>query len=52
MNILFLTLVGSEDINERGIYNDLIRKFRDEGHKVFVISPFARRLKKRLEFLS
>ncbi|MBK7107107.1 MAG: glycosyltransferase family 4 protein [Ignavibacteriae bacterium] len=51
MNILFLTLVGTEDINERGIYNDLMRKFRDEGHSVFIVSPFERRLKKRTQLI-
>ncbi|MBU2494621.1 MAG: glycosyltransferase family 4 protein [Bacteroidetes bacterium] len=51
MNILFLTLVISDDINERGIYNDLMRKFRDEGHNVFIISPNERRLKKKSSFL-
>lgn len=47
MNILFLTLVISDDINERGIYNDLMRKFRDEGHKVYIICPNERRLNKK-----
>ena len=50
MNILFLTLVGSDDINERGIYNDLIWKFGKHGHKIFVVSPRERkyRLKTKL----
>lgn len=47
MNILFLTLVGSENINERGIYNDLMRKFRDNGHNVFIVSPYERRFNKK-----
>lgn len=47
MNILFLTLVISDDITERGIYNDLMRKFRDEGHQVYIICPSERRLKKK-----
>jgi len=46
VNILFLTLVGNENINERGIYNDLMRKFRDEGHKVYIVSTSERREKK------
>ena len=47
MNILFLTLGISDDINERGIYNDLMRKFRDEGHKVYIICPNERKLNKK-----
>ncbi|HPN38385.1 MAG TPA: glycosyltransferase family 4 protein [Melioribacteraceae bacterium] len=49
MNILFLTLFNIEDINERGIYNDLLHKFADEGHNVYAISPNERRYKKGTE---
>ena len=45
MNILFLTLSsGMENINISGIYTDLMRKFRDEGHEVYIIFPRERRL--------
>ena len=47
MNIIFLTLSRVADIEERGIYTDLMRKFRDEGHHVYVVSPSERRLKLR-----
>lgn len=30
-------------IEERGIYTDLMRKFRNEGHSVYVVSPAERR---------
>ena len=39
MNIIFLTLVRIADIEDSGIYHDLMRKFRDEGHKVYIVSP-------------
>lgn len=45
MNILFLTVSRINDLSERGIYNDLMRKFRDEGHNVYVVSPSERRFK-------
>ena len=45
MNILFVTLGQIDSINERGIYPDLLRKFRDEGHDVTVVTPVQRRLK-------
>lgn len=51
MNILFLTLFKIEKLEERGIYTDLLRKFRDEGHKVFVVSPLERRDKKETYLL-
>ncbi len=43
MNILFLTISRLTDVAERNIYNDLMRKFRDEGHKVYIVSPRERR---------
>lgn len=44
MNILFLTMSSNvQNINERGIYTDLIRKFSNEGHNIFIVFPFERR---------
>ena len=43
MNILFLTLADVKNIEIKGIYNDLIRKFRDDGHEVFIASPTERK---------
>lgn len=44
MNVIFLTMVNLQDIAERGIYTDLMRKFRNEGHRVTIVSPRERRL--------
>lgn len=46
MNLIFLTLARITDIEQRGIYSDLMRKFRDEGHEVYIVCPFERRLGK------
>lgn len=43
MNVIFLTLAGITDVEVRGIYQDLMRKFRDEGHKVFIVTACERR---------
>lgn len=44
MNILFLTMSSSiEKFQSRGIYTDLMRKFRDEGHKVCIVFPRERK---------
>lgn len=44
MKILFLTMSsGFSNIEARGIYTDLMRKFRDEGHDVYIIHPNERR---------
>ena len=43
MTILFPTISSAiQDINNRGIYPDLIRKFVSEGHQVYVIFPSDR----------
>lgn len=43
MNVIFLTVSHIADVEARGIYTDLLRKFRDEGHQVYVIYPRERR---------
>jgi hypothetical protein len=43
MRVLFLTMVKINSFNERGIYTDLLRKFHNEGHEVFVVCPIERR---------
>lgn len=43
MNIIFITLSNINSIKDRGIYADLMRKFRDEGHQVHIVSPIERR---------
>ena len=45
MNILFLTMAKIADITESGIYTDLMRKFQNEGHHVYVIYPQERKTK-------
>lgn len=47
MNILFLTLSRMEDVSQRDIYSDLVRKFRDEGHRVCVVYPAERRYRQK-----
>lgn len=43
MNILFLTLVEINSVEDRGIYQDLLRKFRNEGDDVTIVTPVERR---------
>ena len=44
MNIIFLTMSSLKEVVIHDIYADLMRKFRDEGHEVYVISPRDRRM--------
>ena len=46
MNILFLSLSRFVDVNERGIYSDLMREFIKRGHEVYIASPTERRFGK------
>lgn len=39
MKILFLTLASITDIGNRGIYTDLMRKFAEKGHEIFIVCP-------------
>lgn len=44
MKILFLTMSsGFNNIEEHGIYTDLMRMFRTEGHEVYIVYPNERR---------
>jgi glycosyltransferase involved in cell wall biosynthesis len=43
MKILFLTLVRIDRIDDQGIYQDLIRKFRENDHEIIVVYPNERK---------
>ena len=47
MNVLFLTLLDFNSIDEHNIYTDLLREFVKHGHEVYVISPVERRKKQK-----
>ncbi len=51
MNILFLSLLDYESIEERNIYTDLLREFWKEGHKLYIISPVEKRTGKKTHIL-
>lgn len=52
MKVLFLTMSsGMQNIETSGIYTDLMRKFRDEGHDVYIIYPRERRSGLQTEIL-
>ena len=51
MNVLFLTLLDFNSIDEHNIYTDLLREFVKHGHEVYVISPVERRKKQKTKLL-
>jgi hypothetical protein len=52
MKILFLTLAKISSIDTNGIYTDLLRKFRDNGHQVIIVSPNERKYGDSTNFLN
>ena len=49
MNILFLTISQLDDISSRNIYSDLMRKFVSNGHNVYIMCPFERKVGRKTE---
>lgn len=51
MNVLFLTLLDFNSLQERNIYTDLLREFVKDDHKVYVISPVERKKKQKTHII-
>ena len=51
MNIIFLTLSRISDVRSQDIYTDLMHKFRDEGHSVYIVTPHERKYGKKTELI-
>lgn len=51
MNILFLTIGRMESIEQHSIYPDLLRALRNNGHKIYTISPYEKRVGKETELI-
>ena len=43
MRILFLTIGAVYNFNHSGVYTDLLKKFAQEGHKVYVVGALEKR---------
>ena len=52
MNVLFLTLVEFNTLQDRNIYTDLLREFVKNGHEVHVISPVGKRRQTETYFVN
>jgi len=52
MNILFLTLLDFNSINESGIYTDLMKVFINDNHNVYIVSPIEKRFNKNTHLLN
>ena len=52
MNILFLSIGRLNNVEDRGLYTDLLRMFRNEGHNLYIVNPRERRVHKPTEFIN
>ncbi|MBQ7896879.1 MAG: glycosyltransferase family 4 protein [Clostridia bacterium] len=43
MKVLFLTIGRMGSIEDKGLYPDLLRYFKNEGHEVYTVSPYEKR---------
>lgn len=50
MNILFMTIGRMANIEDHTIYCDLLREFRNNGHSIYTISPYEKRIGKETEY--
>lgn len=50
MKILFLTLAKIDTLEVQGIYTDLLRKFRENGHELIIVSPIERKYGNKTKF--
>lgn len=51
MNVLFLTLIDFDSMEERNIYTDLLREFVKHEHYVYAISPVERRKREKTHLI-
>ncbi len=51
MNVLFLSLLSINSLEEGNIYSDLLSVFASRGHKVYAVSPLERRYKQKTHII-
>lgn len=47
MNILFLTVIKVDSIEDRNVHMDVMREFYRKGHNMYIVSPVERRYKQQ-----
>ncbi|WP_374055131.1 glycosyltransferase family 4 protein [Rossellomorea sp. FM04394] len=52
MNVLFLTLLDFETIENNNIYTDLMREFVKDNHKLYIISPTEKRNQQKTQLIN
>lgn len=52
MKVLFLTLAKIDNLEVQGIYTDLLRKFRENGHDLTIVSPIERKYGSKTKYIN
>lgn len=52
MKLIFITLDRIDNIEEPGIYHDILSKFYKENHEIYIVSPNERRFGKKTKIFS
>ena len=52
MNILFISIIDFDSLEERSLYTDLLRALAEVGHRLACVSPVERRSGKKASFLT
>ncbi|RKQ15441.1 glycosyltransferase family 4 protein [Ureibacillus endophyticus] len=50
MKVLFLTIGSFTNVEESGLYTDLLREFRDCGHQVYIVNSIEKRMNRPTEY--
>ncbi len=51
MKILFLTTGGFTNLHQSGVYTDLLRSFRNQGHRIYIVCQEEKRKKKKTKLI-
>lgn len=49
MNVIFLTMSYIKSFSDRRGYNDLLRRFQNDGYGIYIVTPKERRLKEKTD---
>ena len=51
MNVIFVTVSNINELKTKGIFPGLMKKIRDEGHQLYIVSPSERKMGQNTHFI-
>ena len=52
MNVIFLTITPIEDFSSPSVHIGVLKKFRDEGNNVYIVTPYERKTGKKSKLVN